>query len=41
MNRDFPQRSEVLQVRVTVTDDAGYEESLTSGGTAAMVMGGL
>ena len=41
MNPNFPQRSEVLQVRVSFTDNAGYEESLTSGGTAAVVMGWL
>ena len=31
----------VIKVRVTFTDDAGNEESLTSEGTAAVVMGGL
>ena len=31
----------VIKVRVTFTDDAGYEESLTSEGTSAVVMGGL
>lgn len=31
----------VITVRVTFTDDAGNEESLTSEGTAAVVMGGL
>ena len=31
----------VIKVRVTFTDDAGYAESLTSEGTAAVVMGGL
>ncbi len=31
----------VIKVRVTFTDDAGNEESLTSIGTAAVVMGGL
>ena len=31
----------VIKVRVTFTDDAGYEESLTSEGTTAVVMGGL
>ena len=31
----------VIKVRVTFTDDAGNEESLTSAGTAAVVMGGL
>ena len=30
-----------IKVRVSFTDDAGYEESLTSIGTAAVVMGGL
>ena len=31
----------VIKVQVTFTDDHGYEESLTSEGTAAVVMGGL
>ena len=31
----------VIKVRVTFTDDAGNEESLTSIGTSAVVMGGL
>ena len=31
----------VIKVRVTFTDDAGNAESLTSAGTAAVVMGGL
>ena len=31
----------VIKVRVTFTDDAGNDESLTSAGTAAVVMGGL
>ena len=31
----------VIKVRVTFTDDAGSEESLTSAGTSAVVMGGL
>ena len=31
----------VIKVRVTFTGDEGYEESLTSDGTAAVVMGGL
>ena len=31
----------VIKVRVSFTDDAGYEESLTSIGTSAVVMGGL
>ena len=31
----------VITVRVTFTDDAGSDESLTSAGTAAVVMGGL
>ena len=31
----------VIKVRVTFTDDAGHDESLTSGGTTAVVMGGL
>ncbi len=31
----------VIKVRVTFTDDAGHDESLTSAGTAAVVMGGL
>ena len=31
----------VIKVRVTFTDDAGNEESLTSAATAAVVMGGL
>ena len=31
----------VIKVRVTFTDDAGDEESLTSAGTSAVVMGGL
>ncbi len=31
----------VIKVRVSFTDDAGYEESLTSEGTTAVVMGGL
>ena len=30
-----------IEVRVTFTDDAGDEESLTSAGTSAVVMGGL
>ena len=33
--------SKVIRVRVTFTDDAGNEESLTSAGTAAVAMGGL
>ena len=39
-----PQSSDngkVIKVRVTFTDDAGSDESLTSEGTAAVVMGGL
>ena len=31
----------VIKVRVTFTDDAGNEETLTSEGTSAVVMGGL
>ena len=31
----------VIKVRVTFTDDAGHDESLTSAGTTAVVMGGL
>ena len=31
----------LITVRVTFTDDAGNEESLTSAATAAVVMGGL
>ena len=31
----------VIKVQVTFTDDAGNDESLTSAGTAAVVMGGL
>ena len=31
----------VIKVRVSFTDDAGYEESLTSIGTSVVVMGGL
>ena len=31
----------VITVRVTFTDDAGHEETLTSAATAAVVMGGL
>ena len=31
----------VIKVRVTFTDDAGYDESLTSEATTAVVMGGL
>ena len=31
----------VIKVRVTFDDDAGYEESLTSAGTSAVVLGGL
>ena len=31
----------VIKVRVSFTDDAGYDESLTSIGTAAVVLGGL
>ncbi len=31
----------VIKVRVTFTDDAGNDESLTSMGTSAVVMGGL
>ena len=31
----------VIKVRVTFTDDAGNQESLTSEGTEAVVMGGL
>ena len=31
----------VIKVRVTFTDDADNDESLTSAGTAAVVMGGL
>ena len=31
----------VIKVRVSFTDDAGYDESLTSEGTSAVVMGGL
>ena len=31
----------VIKVRVTFTDDAGSDESLTSEGTSAVVMGGL
>ena len=30
-----------IKVRVTFTDDAGNEESLTSAATEAVVMGGL
>ena len=30
-----------IKVQVTFTDDAGNDESLTSAGTAAVVMGGL
>ena len=33
--------AKTIKVRVTFTDDAGNEESLTSAGTAAVVMGGL
>ena len=33
--------SKVITVRVTFTDDADNDESLTSAGTAAVVMGGL
>ena len=33
--------AKVIKVRVTFTDDAGSDESLTSAGTAAVVMGGL
>ena len=33
--------NKVIKVRVTFTDDAGNEESLTSAGTAAVVLGGL
>ena len=31
----------VIMVRVIFTDDAGSDESLTSEGTSAVVMGGL
>ena len=31
----------VIAVQVSFTDDAGNEESLTSAGTAAVVLGGL
>ena len=31
----------VIKVRVTFTDDAGNDESLTSAGTSAVVLGGL
>ena len=37
-----PQSSDigkVIKVRVTFNDDSGYEESLTSEGTAAVIMG--
>ena len=35
------ENGKVIKVRVTFTDDAGNDESLTSIGTAAVVMGGL
>ena len=35
------ENGKVIKVRVTFTDDAGNEESLTSEGTSAVVMGGL
>ena len=31
----------VIKVRVTFTDDAGNDESVTSAGTSAVVLGGL
>ena len=31
----------VIKVRVTFTDDAGNEETLTSAGTSEVVLGGL
>ena len=37
-----PQSSDigkVIKVRVTFNDDSGFEESLTSEGTAAVIMG--
>ena len=35
------QQGKTIQVRVTFTDDAGNEESLTSAATDTVVMGGL
>ena len=35
------ENGKVIKVRVTFTDDAGYEESLTSIGSSAVVMGAL
>ena len=34
-------KDKVIKVRVTFTDDAGNEESVTSDGTSAVVLGGL
>ena len=35
------QQGKTVQVRVTFTDDAGNEESLTSAATPTVVLGGL